>query len=121
MLRVPFASTRSVCCLAPNSALRLSPVPPALLCTVKLSPAAGVPLICTCQPFWEMLPPAVYAKLPAPLMEYVVGDVNCMVVAASKLGLEAVSTVPLLIVAVPVLLLAGVALTAPAAAIWLGL
>jgi hypothetical protein len=36
--------------LALASALVLSPVPPALLCTVKESPVAGVPEICTCHP-----------------------------------------------------------------------
>ena len=58
-LVVPPLSTPAVCWLALARALRLSPVPPALLFTVKLSPAAGVPLICTCQPLAAMLPPSV--------------------------------------------------------------
>ena len=48
-------------CMASASAkaLRLSPTAPALLRTVKVSPVAGAPLICTRQPLTSMLPPAV--------------------------------------------------------------
>jgi len=49
--------------LTKASALVLSPVPLALLCTVKVSPVAGVPEILVCHPLSVMLPPDVYAKL----------------------------------------------------------
>ena len=57
--RAAFDARRAFMASASAKALRLSPTAPALLRTVKVSPVAGAPLICTRQPLTSMLPPAV--------------------------------------------------------------
>ena len=66
---VPPSMTPAFMASASAKALRLSPTAPALLRTVKVSPVAGAPLICTRQPFTSMLPPAVKVWSAPPFTE----------------------------------------------------
>ena len=62
---VPPSSTLAFSASASANALRLSPVAPALLRTVKVSPVAGAPLTCDAPAVdVDVAEPAVYVKLP---------------------------------------------------------